>query len=80
MPDSVDHSPLDTCPVCKGSMIPGDIYCFGCWCRTSKEERIALLKVAGNIDQKVDKPHAEQTDGLGFMEGVPTRQRKRGRR
>jgi hypothetical protein len=78
MPDAVDHSPLHTCPLCKGSMIPGDIYCFGCWCGTSKEERIALLKAAGNTDQKASKPDAKQNpDGLGFMESAPKR---RGRR
>jgi len=77
MPDAVDHAPLETCPACKGSMIPGDILCFGCWCKTSREERIALIKATGRDDQKSKSTSEQNQDGFGFTDRVPKR---RGRR
>lgn len=82
MPDTVDYSPLKTCPACGGSMIPGDILCFGCWYRAGSKKRGELLKAAGGTDQKTTTPCADEptSDGFGFMASVPTRQRRRGRR
>lgn len=77
MPDAVDHSPLETCPVCGGSMIPGDIYCFGCWCNTSREERAALMQAAESTTQKAKTCAEQSADWFGFTDKVT---RRRGRR